>query len=118
MGNGWPRVRLGEVLSKNEDVVELVPDVAYREVTIRLWGNGVVLRGEVLGAEIGATRRFRVRAGQFILSRIDARNGALGIVPGPLDGAVVSNDFPSYNVVQGRLFTPFLGWMRSSNTKR
>ena len=33
------------------------------------------------------------RRGQFILSRIDARNGALGIVPSELDEAIVTNDF-------------------------
>src|SRR5919202_6599431 len=36
---------------------------------------------------------YRVSAGQFILAGIDARNGAFGIVPEELDGAVVTNDF-------------------------
>ena len=111
MSHGWETVPLGEVLKHSEDCVEIDPTQGYKEVTVRLWGKGVVLRGEVQGQEIGATRRFRLRAGQFVLSRIDARNGALGIVPDCLNDAVVSNDFPAYNVVPSRLFTPYLGWL-------
>jgi type I restriction enzyme S subunit len=102
---------LGELLVRSEETVEIVPTEQYKEVTVRLWGKGVVLRGDVQGQEMAAARRFRLRAGQFILSRIDARNGALGIVPDTLDGAVVSNDFPAYNIVATRLFPPFLGWI-------
>ena len=32
------------------------------------------------------------------MSRIDARHGAFGIVPDHLDGALVSHDFPCFNV--------------------
>jgi len=48
---------------------------------------------------------------QFILSRIDARNGAMGLVPTELDGAVVTNDFPTFNVNRERLLPAFLGWL-------
>jgi type I restriction enzyme, S subunit len=51
------------------------------------------------------------KAGQFILSRIDARNGAVGIVPPELNGAVVTNDFPLFNVDRTQLETAFLGWL-------
>jgi type I restriction enzyme S subunit len=70
-----------------------------------------VLRGIVTGAEVAAQRRYVARAGQFILSRIDARNGAIGFVPAELDGAVVSNDFPVFALNTERLFPPFLDWL-------
>lgn len=41
---------------------------------------------------------YRVKMGQFIYSRIDARNGAFSIVPRELDGAVVSKDFPVFDI--------------------
>lgn len=82
----WPMVKLGEVLTKSEDWIILHPDRKYKEVTVRLWGNGAVLRKEILGAEIASTSRLRVRANQFIISRIDARNGAYGLIPPELDG--------------------------------
>jgi type I restriction enzyme S subunit len=101
---------LGEVLTRSTDTTTLVPEQEYREITVRLWGKGIVLRGVVSGAAIAGTRRFLVRAGQFILSRIDARNGATGIVPPNLDAAVVSNDFPLFDIASTRLDAAFFGW--------
>ena len=49
------------------------------------------------------------RSRQFVLSRIDARNGALGLVPDSLDAAVVSSDFPVFNMNEDRLVPEFLG---------
>lgn len=109
--NGWPMAPLGELLSRNEKTVSLLPDHRYQEVTIRLWGKGVVLRGVVNGANIASDRRFEVSTGQFIISRIDARNGAMGIVPPELDHAIVTNDFPSFNVNRDRMIPEFLGWL-------
>jgi type I restriction enzyme S subunit len=111
----WPLVPLGEVLTRSEERVDIRPDREYLQVTVRLWGGGVVLRNEVSGAKIAAKKRYVVRSQQFLLSRIDARNGAFGLVPESLDGAVVSNDFPSFNINKQMLEPPFLEWM--SKTK-
>ena len=107
----WPTVRLGEVLRRSDETIELQPHVAYRQITVKLWGKGVVLRGILTGAEIAASWQMVARRGQFILSRIDARNGALGIVPPELDEAIVTNDFPVFNIVENRLLPTYFGWM-------
>lgn len=57
-----------------------------------------------------------MRSQQFILSRIDARNGAFGLVPSSLDGAVVSNDFPAFIPDSSRLLPEFLGWMSKTRS--
>jgi type I restriction enzyme S subunit len=111
MSTKWPKVKLGEVMRRSEETIELFPDVEYREVTVRLWGNGVVERRRVLGNEIAGDRRFVTRAGQFILSRIDARNGAMGLIPHELEAAVVTNDFPLFNLKETQLLPEFLGWL-------
>ncbi len=107
----WSRVKLGEVLRRSDELVNLDPETEYKEVTVRLWGRGVVERGRVLGAASGSARRFVARTDQLILSRIDARNGALGLVPRSLDGAIVSNDFPLFELDRERLLPEFLGWL-------
>jgi type I restriction enzyme S subunit len=107
----WPRVALGDVLCRSSEPAACAPDAEYDEVTIRLWGKGVVSRGKVRGADVTTPRRV-VRANQLILSKIDARNGAIGLVPEELDGAIVSNDFPSFQFVDRTRFDPaFMGWM-------
>lgn len=107
----WQKVPLGELLKKSENWIELDPTEEYKEVTVRLWGKGVVLRREISGSEIASKKRLRIKAGQFILSRIDARHGAFGLIPQELDGAVVSNDFPVFDVNETRLLPAFLGWL-------
>lgn len=107
----WPKIALGDVLCRSSEPAVCVPDAEYDEVTIRLWGKGVISRGKVRGADV-TTPRGVVRANQLILSKIDARNGAIGLVPQELDGAIVSNDFPSFEFADSRQLDPaFMGWM-------
>ena len=109
-GTAWPNARLGDLIVKNDAWIEIDPAKTYKELTVRLWGRGIVLRREVVGSEIGSSQRIRVRAGQFIVSRIDARNGAFGLVPQEFDGAVVTNDFPVFDINSEWLLPEFLGW--------
>lgn len=58
----WPMTPLGSILSKSDDWITPEPDKQYNEVTVRLWGKGVVLRGKVTGSELAGSRRLRVRS--------------------------------------------------------
>ena len=93
-----PELRVGDFLTRRREVVLDVDDQDYRQVTISLNHGGVRLRGVKPGAEIGTKRQYLTRSGDFILSRIDARNAAFGIVPDDLDGAVITNDFWSFEI--------------------
>lgn len=115
MSKAWPLVKLGEVLEKSQNWVNLDTQEEYKEITVRLWGKGVTLRGMVTGSQIAGSRRLQVHSNQFILSRIDARNGAFGLIPDELDNAVVSNDFPVFDIHQHRLLPKYLHWL--SKTK-
>jgi type I restriction enzyme S subunit len=112
---GWQVVALGDVLTRTSDWVELDPDADYKQVTIRLWGKGVVLRGAVKGSAIAAKQQLRIKSGQFIMSKIDARSGAFGLVPDGLDAAVVSQDFPSFSIDENRVLPGFMAWMSKAD---
>lgn len=107
----WPKVPLGAILSRSPVTTAIDPEKTYHEITVKLWGKGVIERGQISGAGIAGSRRFLARTGQLILSRIDARNGALGIVPPSLDGAVVTNDFPLFNLDTTKILPAYLGWL-------
>jgi len=85
-------------LKRVQEPVTIHPNETYRQVTVRLSHKGVVLRGIKLGSAIRTSKQWRVRCNQVLLSRIDARNGAIGLVPADLDGAVVTNDFWAFAV--------------------
>jgi type I restriction enzyme S subunit len=112
----WPKVALGELLQRSDEPAVIDPAAYYHEVTIKLWGKGVISRGKVSGGDVVSVRRF-VRTNQLIMSKIDARNGAIGLVPPELDGAIVSNDFPSFEFRDpDQCNAAFIGWLvRSSH---
>jgi len=104
--------RIRDILTRNKTPVIVQDDVTYKQVTIRTNYKGVVLRGTQSGSTIGTKNQFAVSAGQFILSRIDARNGAFGIIPDELEGAIVTNDFLAFDIneneVEREFFNVFL----------
>ena len=94
----YPMMRIGEFLKRNKTAITIQDGVKYKRVTIKVRNGGVILRDEVMGENIGTKKQFLVSEGQFILSKIDARNGAMGIIPTELDGAVVTQDFLPYDI--------------------
>ncbi len=115
MNTGWQKVRLGNLLTKCDRWILLDSQTDYKEVTVRLWGRGVALRGLVSGTAVAGARRVQVRAGEFIASRIDARNGAFGLIPDELDGAVVTNDFPVFMIDEQCLLPGYLHWLSKTS---
>ncbi len=111
MIKSYPMVPLSKLLIRSEERAEIDPSKQYRQVTVRLWGKGVDLRTQVAGADVAASKQFIVRTNQFILSKIDARNGAFGLIPDSLDGAIVSSDFPIFTLNHPRILPEFLNWM-------
>jgi len=104
--------RIGDILTRNKTQVAVEDSTSYKQVTIRTNYKGVVLRGTQDGSTILTKNQFSVSSGQFILSRIDARNGAFGIIPDELEGAIVTNDFLSFDInedeVEREFFNVFL----------
>lgn len=94
----YPLCQLSRVLKRIKEPTIIEDDRLYKRITVRLYGQGVLQRDEVLGKDIGTKRQFVAHAGQLIISRIDARNGAFGIVPDELEGAIVTNDFWLFEV--------------------
>ena len=90
--------RIGEFLTRNKTAIVVEDGISYKQVTIRTNYKGVCLRGTQDGSTILTKNQFVVSAGQFILSRIDARNGAFGIIPDELEGAIVTNDFLAFDI--------------------
>ena len=104
----WPLVRLGDVLLRHKDSLDIQDDEEYTRLTIRMNGQGVGVRDKAFGREIGTKRQFRVKAGQFLLSKIDARNGAFGLVPNDCDEAIVTGNFWAFDISTDRVVPRFI----------
>ena len=94
----YPMMRIGDFLKRDRTAVVIENDVKYKRVTIKVYNGGISLRDELLGEKIGTKNQFRISKGQFLLSKIDARNGAFGVVPEELDGAVITGNFWTFDI--------------------
>lgn len=99
---------LGSFLRRVKTEVVIQDQTTYQRVTVRVNNRGVVPRDTELGRNIGTKRQFQVATGQFLVSRIDARHGAMGLVPDQLAGAVVTADFLPFEVDTEQIDPRFL----------
>ena len=106
-GDNYPLVPVKEVLNQQTTVERIDNTLVEKYVTVALYGKGVRERS-IEKYDPKPFSAYRVKAGQFIYSRIDARNGAFGIIPEELDGAVVSKDFPVFDIDLCRITPEYL----------
>nr|MBA3985367.1 restriction endonuclease subunit S [Flavobacteriales bacterium] len=104
----YEQARIGDFLIKSRNIVNIEDNKEYKRVTVKINNNGVILRNTEKGINIGTKKQYRANAGQFIISKIDARNGAFGIIPNELDNAIVTNDFPLFDVNTKKINPHFL----------
>jgi len=108
MSEKTPAVALGSVLHRSVRVADLDPKKTYKQIKVRMHNRGLKLRGYVTGKDVLCSRQFLVNDGQFLVARIGAANGAVGLVPHELDGAIVSSDFWVFECDKERLMPEFL----------
>lgn len=110
----WPVVRLGDLITRSKHPLIVEDEIVYRRITIRNNAGGVQLRmrqgvvEELYGREIKTKRQFMASSGQLVISKIDVRNGAVGIVPKEADGAIVTGNFWTYDITDSRIVPEIL----------
>lgn len=82
--------QLGEYVNRP---VEIEPGIEYKQVTVRLHGNGMILRKMEDGSNI-KSKQYSISTNDLVYSKIDVKSGAIAFVPEQLSGGVVTSDFP------------------------
>lgn len=90
--------KIGSFLKRNKTPIDVVDGKFYKRATIKINGQGIFIRDIKDGKEIGTKKQFLISKGQFLLSKIDARNGAFGVVPEELEGAIITGNFWTFDV--------------------
>lgn len=99
--------KLGEFLKRVKNGINLEDSKHYKRATIRIKNKGVSVRDELLGKNIKTKKQFLISRGQFLMSKIDARNGAFGIVPDELDNGIITGNFWTFNVDKNIVLAEF-----------
>ncbi|MFI0418655.1 restriction endonuclease subunit S [Spongiactinospora sp. 9N601] len=90
--------RIRDFLIPVNDSVPVEADTLYRTAGIYSHGRGMFTRPPIKGSETKYAKYNRLRAGQFIYSRLFGWEGALAIVPDEFDGLYVSHEFPTFAI--------------------
>lgn len=113
--NKFEFIPISKILERSKNIINIDDTCNYKRVTIKLYSKGVLLRDEIKGSEIGVKRQYIAAKRQFVMSKIDARNGAFGIIPDFLDGAIVTNDFPLFDIDTNIINPNFFFLLTSTN---
>ena len=113
MSAAWPLTKLAEIIRPSLDPHAVDASRSYANLGIYSFGRGVFSKPPIEGTNTSATTLYRVRGGQFIYSRLFAFEGAYATVPPELDGAYVSNEFPTFDCDPRRVDPAFLRWLFS-----
>ena len=99
----YPLYRLGDLVEIKQWREILTRD-EYNRVTVRKKQHDVVKRDSINLTDIkNPSRQTVVSKDQILVSRIDAKEGAIGIVPKVLEGAIVSDNFVVLDVINNNV---------------
>jgi type I restriction enzyme S subunit len=107
----WPKAALGECMQLAQEAHPVELGKSYPNLGIYSFGRGVFAKPPIESMKTSATTLYKVKAGQFIYSRLFAFEGAYTIVPNNFDGVFVSNEFPTFTVRSDRAMPAYLGWL-------
>lgn len=107
----WSSTPLGKVASPIERPEVPVPGKPYRQVGVRLWGEGAYERELLDGSETKYKTLSRLETDDIIVNKIWARNGSVALVPEKLAGCYVSGEFPTFAPFREKLEPRWLHWL-------
>lgn len=109
-------VEIKKVITRNKTNVLVRNGESYKRITIKTNGGGVSVRDTEVGERIKTKKQYIVSDGQLVISKIDARNGAFGIVPKEANGAIITGNFWAYDVDYRKANIKYLLFILSSNS--
>ena len=94
-GQKWRTLRLGDLLQEVDRYVTFDDQHTYRLASIRRRSEGLFFREALQGKDIKTKVMKTIRAGDFILSKMQVVHGAWGLVTPEFDGMFVSDSYIS-----------------------
>lgn len=108
---GWVTVPIGEVVTLVDRPESPQPGIIYRQIGVRLWGEGAYERESMDGADTQYQTLNCVEPDDIIVNKIWARNGSVSVVNRTLAGCYCSNEFPLYRPIPDALYPKWFYWI-------
>ncbi len=111
MTKNWDLLSLDKLLTRRKDEIYISELEEYKRITIKSNGQGIVIRDRALGNKIGTKKQFIARHGQLVMSKIDARNGAFGILPEDCDNSIITGNFWAFDINKSLLDSKYFDYL-------
>jgi len=122
---GWIRRPIRQIMRRRENPVDASENPDESVVVMTLGQNGEIRSREAgkgrnppewLGMyfESSVSQWYSARSGDVVFSSIDLWKGCISVVPPEFDGALVTKEFPIYEVIDERLDPEFLSCLLRS----
>jgi len=115
MANHWPIVQIREVAVPVERPEMPIPGQTYRQIGVRLWGQGAYERESIDGGQTRYATLSRVEADDIIVNKIWARNGSVAVVSPELSGCYGSGEFPTFVPIREKLYPRWFHWITKTS---
>lgn len=107
----WGQTALSEVASPISRAEVPIVGKRYRQIGVRLWGEGTYERESIDGAATQYNYLNRVEPNDIIVNKIWARHGAVSVVSPELADCWCSSEFPLFTVDASRLRPRWMYWL-------
>jgi type I restriction enzyme S subunit len=102
MSKTWPMVPLGEILIPVSRPEVVDPQATYHILGAHWYAAGLYTKEIKQGAQIQATKLYRVEEEDFVYNRLFAWKGSFAVATAQNHGCYVSNEFPCFTVKSER----------------
>ena len=96
--NGWHIARFDEILTKVDRKFIIDDGQEYDCMGVRWYGNGAFIRERQWGVDIRRKQQWIIRSGDVVYNKLFAWKNAFAIADDTVDGCIVSDKFPTYQI--------------------
>lgn len=105
-------IAFGDLVEEVNRSVDLLDDQEYACAGVRLHGLGVFIRERKFGVEILKKHvQHSVMAGDIVYSTLFAGKGAFAVADRTVEGAILSEKFPTFRLRDDRVHPRYLAWL-------
>jgi len=87
------------------------PDIAYRTIGVKWWGEGAYERDTIDGIQTAAKTLSVVHENDLIINKIWVRHGSTAIASKAVDGCAASGEFPTFELDNTRILPRWMHWL-------
>ncbi len=106
----WQSVRFDKFLKRVERKFTIDDSAIYSCVGVRWYGMGAFVRESLPGMNIARKQQWILRAGDVVYNKLFAWKGSFAIADDSVNGCIVSDKFPTYEINSELIEPQFLNY--------